>query len=543
MNALPSQLSIVPFTRPVSGTVTLPGSKSLTNRALLLAALCDAPVTLTGALFSEDTELMTAALRALGLTITADRAAWERQSPDWHDGACRRFSRENANQEIGVPIHISGQQNLFQSAIRNPQSAIHLNVGLAGTAARFLTALCAAAPRGIYRIDGVPQMRKRPMRGLLDALRSLGADIRCLGEEHHFPIEIHARGLRGGAVTIDASESSQMLSALLMISPLAAAPLDIRLTAPVREPFVQMTKNLMAHFGWSGTGSQSVTGCQSGTGCQPVGLEVARAASPCDDAPASPPNHGQAARATQTHGLAARATQPYHSPNTYAIEPDATAASYYLALPLVTGGSLTLNALRAPAPDSLQGDIHFATILQHHGLHLQETATGLIASASQPARQRPIVSSEATGSTNRVPSEATSSSKIENFSSFSDTFLTLAAIAPLLPAPTRITGIAHTRKQETDRVSGMARELTRLGQRVIETEDTLEIHPRPLKPNQLIDTRNDHRFAMSFAILGCHDLRSDGRPWLTIDNPACCAKTFPNFFELLDAIRAIKPEP
>ena len=125
----------------------------------------------------------------------------------------------------------------------------------------------------------------------------------------------------------------------------------------------------------------------------------------------------------------------------------------------------------------------------------------------------------------------------QNFSEFSDTFLTLAAISPLLAGPTRITGIAHTRKQETDRVAGMARELTRLGQRVIETDDGLEIHPRPLVAGVEIETYHDHRFAMSFGLLGCHNLHGDGRPWLAVKNPACCAKTFPHFFELLETVR------
>ena len=121
---------------------------------------------------------------------------------------------------------------------------------------------------------------------------------------------------------------------------------------------------------------------------------------------------------------------------------------------------------------------------------------------------------------------------------FSDTFLTLAAIAPLLDGPTRISGIAHTRKQETDRVAGMAHELKKLGQHVIETEDALEIHPRPLVAGTEIETYHDHRFAMSFGILGCHDLLKNGQPWLTIKDPACCAKTFPAFFDLLAGLRA-----
>ena len=130
------------------------------------------------------------------------------------------------------------------------------------------------------------------------------------------------------------------------------------------------------------------------------------------------------------------------------------------------------------------------------------------------------------------------SGRIHNFREFSDTFLTLAAIAPLLDGPTTITGIAHTRKQETDRVAGMARELKKLGQHVIETEDSLEIHPRPLVPGVEIETYGDHRFAMSFAILGCHNLLGNGQPWLTIKNPACCAKTFPRFFDELARLHA-----
>ncbi len=176
---LPDPLPITPFTRPVRGAVTLPGSKSLTNRALLLAALCDQPVTLTGALFSEDTQLMAAALRQLGFTVEADEPA---------------LTLRVADQARGFTV---GAADLF--------------VGLAGTAARFLTALCAAAPRGVYRLDGVPQMRQRPMRELIAALRLLGADIRCPGEEGCFPLEIHARGLRGGTVRLDASASSQLL--------------------------------------------------------------------------------------------------------------------------------------------------------------------------------------------------------------------------------------------------------------------------------------------------------------------------------------------
>jgi 3-phosphoshikimate 1-carboxyvinyltransferase len=443
--ALPDLLPIQPFIRPVKGDAVVPGSKSLTNRALLLGALCSEPVTLTGALFSEDTRLMIAALRALGFTVATD---------------------EEKNR-----IEVSRQEAAFPNAERR----VDLFVGLAGTAARFLTALCAAAPRGIYRIDGTEQMRKRPMAGLIAALRALGARIDCLEQEGFFPIEVQASGLRGGAVKIDARESSQLLSGLLMVAPLAAHGVEIELIGGVRWPFVQMTARLMEHFG-------------------------------------QPP-----LRRVGEDRIQVAAGIGYRFPaGAYAVEPDASAASYFLALPLVVGGEISLPGLR-PAGDGLQGDIAFAEVLRRAGLSVEHNAHGLTARFAPGQPRRGVV---------------------EDFRGFSDTFLTLAAIAPLLSGVTKISGIAHTRKQETDRVAGMARELIKLGQTVIEQEDSLEIHPQPLRSEQVIETYGDHRFAMSFGILGSHDLHGNGRPWLTIKNPACCAKTFPRFFELLDALRA-----
>jgi 3-phosphoshikimate 1-carboxyvinyltransferase len=462
MPPLPAQLPIKPFTSPIRGAplLSLPGSKSLTNRALLLAALCDEPVTLTNPLFSEDTRLMMAALEKMGFVIKSD---------------------ENA------PL-VSVSRNRSFGA---PNAAIPLDVGLAGTAARFLTAFCAAARDGIWRIDGVPQMRRRPMRGLFDALRALGADIRNLGEDGFLPVEIHSRGLRGGEVSIDASESSQMLSALLMVAPTADSDVRIKLTKPVRQPFVEMTMRLMRRYG--------------------IPVE-------CDST-------GETAGIIVKHA-------PYQIPKEYYppfIEPDATAASYFFTLPLATRGNMEIRGIGVPdSPlldrNMLQGDVRYIYVLREIGVNitLYSNGTGVGYDGSHPLR-----------------------AVTENFNEFSDTFLTLAAIAPLLDGPTRITGIAHTRKQETDRVAGMARELTRLGQRVIETGDSLEITPDKEKMRALskdapivIETYNDHRFAMSFAILGCHDLHGDGRPWLVIDNPACCAKTFPHFFDVLESLRA-----
>jgi 3-phosphoshikimate 1-carboxyvinyltransferase len=399
MLTYPPTLPIQPFTKPVRGSVTLPGSKSITNRALILAALTRGTTTLHGALFSRDTQIMVAALRALGFVVVTD---------------------ENA-----LTITIAGRGGEI------PVREARIDVGNAGTAARFLTAFVCLRPDGTYHFDGDEAMRRRPIGALIEAIESQGT--RASGR--NFPFTLRTAGLRGGEVALDASESSQMLSALLMVAPHAKSPLTVKLKgAAGSKPFVAMTEAMVRQF----------------------------AAAPAD----------------------------------YRIEGDASAASYFLALPVVTGGALTLPNYGGP----LQGDMQFREV---------------IAAVARDRRGRD-----------------------QNFREFSDTFLTLAAIAPLLDGPTKISGIAHTRKQETDRVAGMARELTKLGQHVIETEDALEIHPRPLVPGVEIETYHDHRFAMSFGILGCQDLLKNGQPWLTIKDPACCAKTFPAFFDLLAGLRA-----
>jgi 3-phosphoshikimate 1-carboxyvinyltransferase len=313
------------------------------------------------------------------------------------------------------------------------------------------------------------------MKGLFDALRALGSDIRCLDREGFFPIEIRAHGLRGGSLSIDASESSQLLSALLMVAPLAQAPVEVALSGTVRWPFVQMTTRLMERFG-------------------------------------QPP----VVRRGERILLVANASPYRCSPACYEVEPDATAASYFLALALVAGGRLALPGLPRPG-QGMQGDAQFVTVLEQVGL----SAIDLAGRPGLDAVRAPA-----------VPGRGVT----QDFRDFSDTFLTLAAIAPLLAGPTRITGIAHTRRQETDRVAGMARELQRLGQEVVEEEGALTITPRPLTSGVELETYNDHRFAMSFAILGCHDLLGNGQPWLRLRNPECCAKTFPSFFEVLGQV-------
>lgn len=398
MPAYPPSLPITPFTHPVRGSVTLPGSKSITNRALILAALGTKTVTLRGALFSRDSRIMIAALQALGFKVEADEKA--------------------------LTIRVEGRGGMI------PNREARIDVGNAGTAARFLTAFVCLRSDGIYHFDGDEAMRRRPIGALLEALEMQGAKA----SSRSFPFTLKTAGLPGGTVELDASESSQMLSALLMVATHAKAPLRVKLKGEAgSKPFVVMTEAMVKQFA--------------------------------------------------------------AGPTTYDIEGDASAGSYFLALPLVTGGNLSFTNYGG----TLQGDVKFRDVV---------TAVG-------PQRR----------------------TLTQNFREFSDTFLTLAAIAPLLDGPTKISGIAHTRKQETDRVAGMANELKKLGQHVIEAEDSLEIHPRPLKPGVIIETYHDHRFAMSFGILGCHDLLKNGQPWLTINDPSCCTKTFPNFFEVLERLR------
>jgi len=443
--ALPAILPIYPFTRPLKGEVVIPGSKSLTNRAMMLATLCKGPVKLEGALFSEDTALMAEALRKLGFTVEEDPLKSE--------------------------IHVHGQGGNI------PAQKAELFVGLAGTTARFITALCAAASSGIFTIDGTAQMRKRPMGGLIDVLRELGVDIRCLENEGHLPIEIHANGITGGTVSIDASESSQMLSAIMMVAPLAKLPIEIKLKKAVREPFVAMTADLMRQFGINVERTSEHTVIHPGT----------------YDTPGSKEN--------------------------YKIEPDATAASYFLTLPYLSLGSLTLKALSNP---SLQGDIAYQDVLREVGFKLTSTEEGVLSEFKTGLAQGVSV----------------------NFEEFSDTFLTLAAISPLLAGPTTISGVEHTRRQETDRIAGAVKNLRALGQDVVETEDSFTVTPNlealktlaHLGPIEL-DTYGDHRFAMSFGILGTYDLFGDGKSWLSIRNPECCGKTFPHFFQLLESLR------
>jgi 3-phosphoshikimate 1-carboxyvinyltransferase len=452
-------LPIQPFTTKLDASIELPGSKSITNRALILAALAEGQTKLEGALFSRDTRIMLAALKTLGFQVSANETAHS--------------------------ITVKGE------AGKIPVKAAELNIGNAGTAARFLTAFLALAEGSCYKLDGDPAMRKRPMSGLLDALIALdAAEFEFHGEPGHFPFTLKGKGYKGGSIEVDASSSSQILSALLLSAPATNTSEQTNstptiLACPSVRPFyVAITLKMRETFG----------------------------AAPVE------------ADASGNYTLQA---SHYSSPGSYAIEPDLSAASYFLALTLLQGGTLKIPNV---GTDPLQGDAHFVEVLNHHGLHVDAQSKQWTASNSNP-------------------NDIQRGHREIDFNTISDTFLTYAAISPLLGESIRICGIGHTRRQETDRIAGMATELAKLGQLVKEEPDALtistkpnELHSRALKARNegkllTIDTYEDHRFAMSFGILGSFDLLEDGQPWLAINDPACCSKTFPGFFEALNDLR------
>lgn len=414
--------------RPFSGAPRLPGSKSITNRALTLAAMADGVSTLERALFSDDTDRMAAALTRLGIPVHAE--------------------------------HESARLIVQGCAGRIPAAEADLDVGNAGTAARFLTAL-AALGEGHYRLDGSARMRERPIEPLLAALRALGSDARSEAGTGCPPVSVRGRGLDGGLTTITADSSSQYLSGLLMAAPYARADVTIAVDGELAsEPYVTMTVRMM----------------------QAWGLTV---------------NGGDASN--------------YHVPapqrvsgRVYAIEPDASAASYFLAAAAVTGGTVHIRGLGS---SSLQGDVRFIRVLERAGCSVSVTADRM--SLTGPRQLGGVT---------------------EDMNDISDTVITLAAVAPFMSTPTRITNVAHIRHKECDRIAALVTELERLGVRAAEHADGVTIYPG--RPHAgAVETYDDHRMAMSFAVTG---LRTPG---LTIRNPACVSKTFPGFFEELERIQ------
>ncbi|HSI86080.1 MAG: 3-phosphoshikimate 1-carboxyvinyltransferase [Candidatus Methylacidiphilales bacterium] len=417
-----SQIEIPHHPEPIHATVSLPGSKSITNRALLTAALADGETVLENALFSEDTDRFSQSLEKLGFAVTSDAST------------CRFTVRG-----LGGKI---------------PAAEADLFFGNAGTAARLLPCMVALG-KGKYRMDGIARMRQRPMADLLDVLAAQGSAVDFEGQPGHFPCTIHANGIRGGHVSIRADKTSQQLSALLMTAPYFSQDTVVEIDGGlVSRPYVEMTLRLMKDFGievlWDG--------------------------------------------GKQIH---VKAGQRYTA-RRYAVEPDASGASYFFAAAALTGGCIRVEGLGL---DSAQGDIHFVRALEKMGCDIHEVDGGV--EVTGPKRLRGIDI---------------------DMNGISDTVMSLAAIAPFADGPTTITNVTHIRHKETDRIVAVATELRRMGIQVEEFEDGLRIFPGT--PHAAaIETYDDHRMAMSFAVTG---LRVPG---LIIRDPGCTAKTFPDFFD------------
>jgi len=422
-----SSLKIEPISHPLNVTIRVPGSKSLTNRALLIAALAGGTTRLTNALFSDDSKYFVKAFQTLGFHIQVD------------EGNCE--------------ITVTGL------AGKIPSTKAELFIGNAGTAARFLSAFLTLG-NGKYVLDGEPRMRERPIGDLVDALNQLGVELEA--KNNCPPVEIFAKGLHGGKARIAGDVSSQFLSALLMVSPYAQSEIEISVSTELNsKPYVDMTISIMKDFG----------------------VEIER------------------------DGYERFIIHPasYSPIKDYPIESDASAASYFFAAPAICGGTVKVENI---SRNSVQGDIAFLEVLQQMGCTVEDSDNFIQVTGANELKGMDV-----------------------DMRDIPDTAQTLAAIAPFATSPTRIRGIASARVKETDRISATCTELKRLGVSVDEHGDGMTIYPVEKMRPAIVHTYNDHRMAMSFALIG---LRFDG---VTIENPSCVSKTFPDYFDVLEALR------
>ena len=399
-----------PVQGPVQGTVIVPGSKSITNRALLVAALARGRSTLTGALVADDATAMIEAVRALGATVDA------------RDG--------------GRTLVVDGTGG------RMPRDAVALYANQGATVGRFVSAVAAASPVAIT-IDADPQLRARPIKPLFDALRALGASVR--DTDGFLPATIFGPA-KGGSVTVPAGISSQFVSALLLAGPLFPKGVQINLEGErVSEGYVTMTSDVMARFG----------------------IRPALYPATCSVGPG-----------------AYKATD-------YAVEPDASAASYFYAAAAMSGGDVTVAGLEGGS--RLQADWRVMEIMSSMGPSLRGVDVDM--------------------------------------SDCSDMVPTLAVVAACGSTPTSIRNVEFIRHKETDRVAVTVRELRRCGVQVDEHADGMTIHPGE-RHGAVIDPEGDHRMAMAFAVLGLVT------PGMEVTDAECVAKTFPDFFDVLDRLTA-----
>ncbi len=424
---------VEPLVAAPDTTITVPGSKSHTNRALICAALAEGRSRLDGVLFADDTRAMMDSLRRLGIDLDADA--------------------ETASVEMtGCGGEI-------------PPGPAEVDVVQSGTTGRFLLALLALGP-GPYVIDGHPQLRARPVGPMVDAIRQMGTTV--VGDS--LPIRVEGPPMGGGTVVVPGNASSQFLSGLLMSAPFATVDaaeaesnrpvmtIEVAGGELVSRPYVELTLATMADFGVY------------------VGLDGSRFLVP-------------SARYQATK---------------LAIEPDASAATYFFAAAAITGGRVRITGL---GTNTVQGDLGFVGLLQQMG-----------ATVSQGADWTEVVGPDRLRGID------------VDMADMSDAAQTLAIVATFAETPTRVTGIGFIRHKETDRVTAVVTELQRRGIEASLDDDGFTIKPGPAQPGT-VETYDDHRMAMSFALLGLR------HPGIAIADPGCVAKTFPDYFSVLDRLR------
>jgi 3-phosphoshikimate 1-carboxyvinyltransferase len=415
------EISPVPF---LDAVVRVPGSKSLTQRALIAAALAEGESILLGPLASEDTQYTMTALRQMGITIDdSDPAAWT--------------------------VRGCG------GAIQNPAADIFL--GNNGTATRFLTSV-AALGCGRFRITGGERMSQRPIAPLMQALQGWQVRIESEAGTGCPPLRIDADGLAGGATVLPEGKSSQYLSSLLLVAPYARQPAELTVQGEVlSKPYVEMTLAVMRDFGIQAEAAPSLAQFRIPQGC--------------------------------------------YQGTRYAVEGDASGASYFWAAAAVTGGNVTV--ANVPSP-SLQGDANLVQLLAKMGCAVSTTRGGITVQGPQLLRG------------------------IEaDMGDMPDVAPTLAVVAAFAEGTTVISNIAHLRIKECDRLSVMVTELRKLGVEAEEEHDRMIIHGKGDADLHGADiaTYEDHRIAMCFAVAG---LRVPG---VRIHGEACVAKSFPDFWQ------------
>ena len=477
--AMQDSIEIQP-TGPLRATIRQPGSKSITNRALVCAALARGESLLVGALESDDTRVMIEGLRQLGLTVDHDRNA--------------------------RTILVTG------CAGRPPAATADLTLGNSGTTVRFLTAM-ATLGHGVYRLDGTPRMRERPVQDLLDTLQQLGGDAVSEAGTGCPPVVVRAAGLPGGQAEVAGNISSQFLSAVLQAAPCAASEVVLSVRGElVSKPYVAMTLAVMRAFGvevlcekpdsQAGRLRYETQAGRPHDETQAGRLHHSgQVGRPHDERQAGRLHHSAQAGRLHHSGQVGRLRYVVPAPQSYCgriytIEPDASAASYFFAAAAIAGGSVSVEGL---SMQSLQGDVAFCDCLRQMGCAVVEDETQIT-----------------------VKGGALRGIDVD-MNAISDTVQTLSAVALFAAGPTTIRNVAHIRHKETDRIAALAAELRKFGAEVEERADGLRIVPGPLH-GATIDTYDDHRMAMSMALVGLV------APGVVIRDPGCTSKTYPEFF-------------